>query len=79
MVTAVTAKAAAGNSMKPPTGNINHPTLEEAVNHINNIDFSSINEKLCSADRLLCRKWSLAEAKVAIQYYKNFLFLNKIP
>lgn len=44
MVTAVTAKAAAGNSMKPPTGNINHPTLEEAVNHINNIDFSSINE-----------------------------------
>ena len=63
--------------MKPPTGNINHPTLEEAVNHINNIDFSSIIEKLCSADRLLCRKWSLVEAEVAIQYYKNFLFLNK--
>lgn len=65
------------HSVKPPTGNIYHPTLEEAVNHIDNIDFSSIIEKLCSADRLLCRKWSPIEAEVAIQYYKNFLFLNK--
>ena len=65
------------HSMEPLTNDANHPTLEEAVNYINNIDFSSIAEKLCSADPLLCRKWSPAEAEVALQYYKNFLFLNK--
>ncbi|MFS2161666.1 hypothetical protein ACCD10_30635 [Pseudomonas sp. Pseusp122] len=54
-----------------------YPTLEEAVAHINNIDFSLIQKKLCSKDKLLCRTWSSVEAEIGIQYYKNFLFLNK--
>lgn len=54
-----------------------YPTLEDAVAHINNIDFSLIHKKLCSKDKLLCRTWSSVEAEVGIQYYKNFLFLNK--
>ena len=53
------------------------PTLEEAVVYINAMDFHLIQEKLVSGDRLLCRKWSEVEAEIAIQYYRNFLFLNK--
>lgn len=53
------------------------PTLNEAVHHINNIDFSPILKKLCSRDALNSRIWSKAEAEIAIQYYKNFLYLNK--
>ncbi|WP_218576198.1 hypothetical protein [Pseudomonas sp. SLFW] len=60
------------HSMKAPASEIPIPTLEEAVHHINEIDFSLIRTKLCSKDPLTCRVWSEAEAEIAIQYYKNF-------
>ncbi|MFJ4143386.1 glycine-rich domain-containing protein [Pseudomonas sp. NPDC089734] len=53
------------------------PSLEEAVIHIEQMDLSSLKNKLCSESKLLTRTWSTAECEVAIQYYKNFLFLNK--
>lgn len=65
------------HSMASPKDDKGYPTLQEAVDYINNIDFSTLREKLCSKDRLLCRTWSSVEAEVGIQYYKNFLFLNK--
>ncbi len=34
------------------------PSLDEAVKYIERIDFSAIQEKLCSDDPLLCRRWS---------------------
>lgn len=55
----------------------NIPTLEEAVAHINNIDFSLIANKLCSNDPLVSHYWSKEELDVGIQYYRNFLYLNK--
>ena len=59
----------------PDTGNA--PSLEAAVAYIEQMDLSLIKEKLCSNDPLLCRQWTPIEAEIAIQYYKNFLFLNK--
>ncbi|EFW82819.1 MULTISPECIES: glycine-rich domain-containing protein [Pseudomonas syringae group] len=55
----------------------NEPSLEYAVQYIENIDFSLIFNKLCSGDPLLCRRWSPIEAEIGIQYYKNFLYINK--
>ncbi|GAB7528145.1 hypothetical protein PS3A_05520 [Pseudomonas sp. 3A(2025)] len=52
-------------------------TLEQAVEYIDKMDLSMIHEKLCSGGKLLCRKWSAVESEIAINYYKNFLFLNK--
>lgn len=63
--------------MKGKPSSATTPSLEEAVNHINIMDLSLIHKKLTSYDPLLCRQWSDAEAEIAIQYYKNFLFLNK--
>ena len=53
------------------------PSLDDAVRYINAMDFSQIQRKLCSDDELLCRIWTATEAEIAIQYYKNFLYLNK--
>lgn len=53
------------------------PSLEEAIFHIEKIDFSLIQKKLCSKAKLVSRVWTPAECEIAIQYYKNFLFLNK--
>lgn len=53
------------------------PTLQESVKYIDEMDLDLIKDKLVSGDRLLCRQWTLLEAEIAIQYYKNFLFLNK--
>lgn len=55
------------------------PTLEEAVEYIyiDAMDFSLIKRKLMSSDRLLCRQWTSVEVDIAVQYYKNFLYLNK--
>lgn len=50
------------------------PTLADAVKYIDRMDFSLIKEKLVSGDILLGRKWTLLEAEIAIQYYRNFLF-----
>lgn len=55
----------------------NEPSLEDAVKHIEAMDLSAIREKLCSDDILLCRRWSSLEAEIGIQYYKNFLYINK--
>jgi hypothetical protein len=55
----------------------NEPTLEEAVKHINAIDFSLIKNKLMAKDPCISRVWCEDELDVAVQYYKNFLFLNK--
>lgn len=52
-------------------------SLDAAVEYINSMDFSEIQEKLLSEDPLLCRRWSRLEVEVGIQYYRNFLFLNK--
>lgn len=41
------------------------------------MDFSLIKKKITTPDPLLCRTWSKIEAEIGIQYYKNFLFLNK--
>ena len=65
------------HSMKRPKQHENCPTLEQAVAYINSMDFSLIRGKHTSDDRLLCRQWSAIEIEVGIQYYKNFLFLNK--
>ena len=56
---------------------VNLPSLEAAVEYIDKMDFSLIRNKLLSEDPLLCRRWTLPEAEIAIQYYKNFLYLNK--
>lgn len=53
------------------------PTLNDSVSYIDGMDFELIKKKLVSGDQLLCRQWTLLEAEIAIQYYKNFLFLNK--
>lgn len=53
------------------------PTLSEAVSYIDRMDFELIKCKLMSGDKLVSREWTLLEAEIAIQYYKNFLFLNK--
>lgn len=63
--------------MKGETAPIATPSLEDAVHHINNMDLDLIVKKITSPDPLLCRQWSKTEAEIAIQYYKNFLFLNK--
>ncbi|SDH01151.1 glycine-rich domain-containing protein [Pseudomonas abietaniphila] len=65
------------HSMSTPVNKNHEPTLEQAVHHINNIDFSLIQKKICAKDALTCRVWSETEAEIAIQYYKNFLYLNK--
>lgn len=65
------------HNMTTPRSSGKHPTLEEAVTHINSIDFLPIQKKLCSDDTLICRRWSEIEVEVGIQYYKNFLYLNK--
>ena len=56
---------------------VNLPSLAAAVEYIDKMDFSLIKNKLLSEDPLLCRRWTLPEAEIAIQYYKNFLYLNK--
>jgi len=61
----------------PEQDGVEVPSLEDAIRHINNMDFSPIQKKLTSEDPLLCRCWSAVEAEIAIQYYRNFLFLNK--
>lgn len=53
------------------------PTLSEAVDYIDRMDFELIKCKLMSGDKLVSREWTMLEAEIAIQYYKNFLFLNK--
>ena len=65
------------HDINPPIKQQNSPSIDEAVQHINEIDFSLIREKLCSGDILLCRTWSSVEVEIGLQYYKNFLFLNK--
>lgn len=65
------------HSMKVKIDGGELPTLDEAVSYIDEMDFELIKRKLVSGDRLLCRTWTLLEAEIAIQYYKNFLFLNK--
>lgn len=63
--------------MRPPVQGLKVPSLEEAVKYIDSMDFSLIKRKLMSSDRLLCRQWTSVEVDIAVQYYKNFLFLNK--
>ena len=70
-------KHSLAHSTSTPAIRRREPTLDQAVHHINNIDFSPILKKICSKDALTCRVWSTTEAEVAIQYYKNFLYLNK--
>ncbi|MGH8601356.1 MAG: glycine-rich domain-containing protein [Gammaproteobacteria bacterium] len=53
------------------------PSLGDAVKYIDSIDFSEIERKLHGYDPLLCRRWSRDETEIGIQYYKNFLYLNK--
>lgn len=60
------------HSMERPKPHDNSPTLEEAVTHINSMDFSLIREKLTLGDPLLCRQWSEVEIEVGLQYYKKF-------
>lgn len=55
----------------------NEPSIEAAVAYINGIDFSGIIEKLTTPDVLVSRLWKIEECHEAIQYYKNFLLLNK--
>lgn len=50
----------------------NTPSLEEAKNYIDNLDFSMIIKKMVLMDR-----WSHKEAANTLQLYKNFLFLKK--
>lgn len=53
------------------------PSLEQAVAHINKIDFSLIAKKLQNADPLVSHCWTQDEFDVGVQYYRNFLYLNK--
>lgn len=53
------------------------PSLEAAVKYIDGMDFDLIRTKLMLGDPLLCRTWSSLEVEIAVQYYRNFLFLNK--
>lgn len=53
------------------------PPLEHASNYIEKLDLTKIQKKLCSGGKLISRCWTPAECEIAIQYYKNFLFLNK--
>lgn len=55
----------------------NEPSLEESVIYINRLDFSGIKDKLTKPDPTVSRLWGSVEVDVAIQYYKNFLYLNK--
>lgn len=51
------------------------PTLAKAIDHINKMDLSKIQERLCSGSKFY-RKWNTTKSEIAIQYYKNFLFIN---
>lgn len=55
----------------------NEPSLDCAIQYIESMDLSAVKEKLCSDDPLLCRRWSPLEAEIGVQFYKNFLYLNK--
>ncbi|UJR52617.1 MULTISPECIES: glycine-rich domain-containing protein [Dickeya] len=55
----------------------NEPTLESAVQYIDEMDFSNIRMKLTNYDPLVCRVWSDDEFSMVEQYYKNFIYLNK--
>ncbi|GKW25098.1 hypothetical protein PEC311524_26920 [Pectobacterium carotovorum subsp. carotovorum] len=65
----------------PHSMNVNltgkEPSLEDAVNYIDSIDFSALKNKLSRNDPLISRVWSDKELIMAEQYYKNFLYLNK--
>lgn len=47
-----------------------------AIDYINNMDMSKIEEKLQKKDPLVSVEWSEQEVCQAIRYYKNFLILN---
>ncbi|MGE0973347.1 glycine-rich domain-containing protein (plasmid) [Klebsiella sp. WOUb02] len=53
------------------------PTLEEAVEYIDKLDFTELKNKLSKSDELIFRVWSEKELQMTEQYYKNFLYLNK--
>ncbi|WP_304526827.1 glycine-rich domain-containing protein-like [Halomonas sp. I5-271120] len=53
------------------------PSIEYAVEHINAMDFSALKGKLTQPDPTVSRLWESEEVDVAVQYYKNFLYLNK--
>lgn len=53
------------------------PSLEQAAHHIENLDLTKIQKKLCAGGKLIARRWTPAECEIAIQYYKNFLLINK--
>ncbi|MBS4430554.1 glycine-rich domain-containing protein-like [Pectobacterium punjabense] len=65
----------------PHSMNVNltgqEPSLEDAVNYIDSIDFSALKNKLSRNDPLISRVWSNKELIMTEQYYKNFLYLNK--
>jgi hypothetical protein len=66
------------HEMNKPTSRLVHTSsLEDAVNHINQMDLSAIVKKITTKDPLICRHWSPTEAEIAVQYYKNFLYLNR--
>lgn len=52
------------------------PMLAGAVKSINRMDFSLIKETLVSDDVLLCSKWMLLGAQIAMQYCRGFSFLK---
>ncbi|ANJ96313.1 hypothetical protein ADP72_14110 [Serratia plymuthica] len=55
----------------------NEPSLDDAVKHIDSMDFSMLKFKLTQVDPLVSRVWSSDEFCLTEQYYKNFLYLNK--
>ncbi|WP_233267980.1 glycine-rich domain-containing protein [Pantoea agglomerans] len=55
----------------------NEPSLEDAIEYINNMQFTELRKKLSQYDPLISRVWSEKELLMTEQYYKNFLYLNK--
>lgn len=53
------------------------PSIEQAKEYIDALDFSMIVKKITRADVNISRVWSEQQATEAIQLYKNFLLLNK--
>lgn len=53
------------------------PSLDEAIDYIDQLDFTELKKKLSQPDPLISRVWTEKELVMTEQHYKNFLYINK--
>ncbi|EJL6424194.1 hypothetical protein NMS20_003447, partial [Vibrio cholerae] len=50
------------------------PSLDEAIDYIDQLDFTELKKKLSQPDPLISRVWTEKELVMTEQHYKNFLY-----